>query len=57
MDGEIEFPEIPRTVQETRTVPDHHVLFVFANDEDAQKFAEWMTDAGWPAFGYWLDSQ
>lgn len=53
----VRIPDMPATRTEVRTVPDHEVLLVFSGDEDAEFFRTWLHEAGWGAFGRWLDSK
>lgn len=45
--------EEPTTYELTRTVPDHEVLIVFVNDDDALDFRDWLADEGWRRFADW----
>lgn len=55
MGEEIRFPEMPRQYKLTRGIPDHEVLLVFEDDDDAEQFRDWLQVSGWAAFGQYVD--
>ena len=52
---EIPFPEMPGTRTEVHSVPYHHVLLVFRDDDHAMLFRQWLEGGdGWAAFGAYV---
>jgi hypothetical protein len=50
----LSFPEMPRTRTVVQIVPEHEILLDFGDDEMAEKFSDWLSTSGWPAFTAWL---
>ena len=55
--NEIPMPDLVRQQEFTRSVPDHEIVLSFGYDDHAEKFADWLSEAGWAAFGAWARSQ
>jgi hypothetical protein len=54
---DIPMPDFVRQQEFTRSVLDHEIVLTFRDDEHAEKFADWLSEDGWTAFGTWVDSQ
>ena len=46
----IQLPDMPGQYELVRDVPDHEILLVFRDDDDATSFREWLEGEGWNAF-------
>ena len=53
----MKLPDMPATYELTRSVPDHEVLLVFVNDDDAADFQDWLHDGGWKEFERWREDK